>query len=99
MMTESAEKYAGGREKNYKMAACGLFFSAFLERATGLVGPGRVNRGIALLDVADDALLVDDEGGPAAHKALLVEDAVSFDGLALHVAQEREGHIDVLLEP
>jgi hypothetical protein len=63
-----------------------------------LVSSGRVNSRRALLDVADDAFLVDDESCPAADEVLLVEDAVGMDRLALDVAQEREGRADVLLE-
>jgi len=49
--------------------------------------------------VADDTVLVYDEGGAAADEPLLVEDAVGFDRLPLDVAQQGEGHADVLLEP
>jgi hypothetical protein len=48
--------------------------------------------------VADDAVFVHGEGGARAVAALLVEDAVVADGLALEVAQQREGRADVLLE-
>src|SRR5919206_3948658 len=66
--------------------------------ATRLVGAGRVDGVLALLDVADDAFLVDGEGGARAVAALLVEDAVVAHRLALEVAQQREGRADVLLE-
>jgi hypothetical protein len=46
----------------------------------------------------DDPFLVHGEGGARAVAALLVEDAVVAHGLALEVAQEREGRADVLLE-
>jgi hypothetical protein len=63
-----------------------------------LVSAGRVDGLLALLDVADDAVPVQGEGGARAVAALLVEDAVGADGLPLEVAQEREGGTDVLLE-
>jgi hypothetical protein len=49
--------------------------------------------------VADDAVPVDGEGGARAVAALLVEDAVVADGLALEVREQREGRADVLLKP
>jgi hypothetical protein len=64
-----------------------------------LVGAGRVDGLLALLDVADDAFLVHGEGGARTVAALLVEDAVVADGLPLEVAQEREGRADVLFKP
>jgi hypothetical protein len=48
--------------------------------------------------VADDSVLIDGEGGARAVAALLIEDAVVPDRLALEVAQQREGRADVLLE-
>jgi hypothetical protein len=48
--------------------------------------------------VPDDTFLVDGEGGARAEAGLLVEDAVVADGLALEVAQQREGRPDVLPE-
>ena len=63
-----------------------------------MICAGRINRLGPLLDVADDPVLVDDEGGAAADEPLLVEDTVSPDHLTLDVAQEREGHSDVFLK-
>ena len=63
-----------------------------------MICAGRINRLSPLLDVTDDPVLINDEGGAAADEPLLVEDAVSPDHLPLDVAQEREGHSNVLLE-
>src|SRR5262245_26035349 len=60
--------------------------SARLNRST------RVNRCIALFDVANDAFLVDHERGARAGARGLVENAVILDNLALlEVAEQREG--------
>jgi hypothetical protein len=71
----------------------------FLECAARLVRARRVNSRSTLLDVADDSLFVYDEGGAAADEARLVEDAIGLDHLALDVAEQRECHSDVFLEP
>lgn len=63
-----------------------------------MIRAGWINRLRSLLDVADDPVLINDEGGAAPDEALLIEDTVSPDHLPLDVAQEREGHSDVLLE-
>src|SRR5207244_2103908 len=69
-----------------------------LQHTARLISPGRVNRRITLLDMADDALLVDDERGAGAEHPLLVEDAVVFDGLAFEVTEEGEGNLNVFGE-
>ena len=66
--------------------------------AARLVSARGVDGILALLDVPDDAVLVYGEGGARAVAALLVEDAVVPDRLALEVAQQREGRPNVLLE-
>ena len=45
------------------------------------------------VDVADDALRVDDEGRAQRHALLLVEDAERARQLALDVRQHREGQV------
>jgi hypothetical protein len=49
--------------------------------------------------VADDALFVNNEGRAASNEPLLVEDTVSLHHLALEVAQKRESHPNIFLEP
>jgi hypothetical protein len=71
---------------------------SFGQGATRLVCAGRVDGVLALLDVTDDAIFIDGEGGARAVAALLVEDAVVADGLSLKVREQREGGADVLLE-
>ena len=56
-----------------------------LQGTARLVGARRVDGLLALLDVADDAVLIDGEGGARADLILLVEDAVVAHGLALEV--------------
>ena len=77
--------------------SCSVLIS-FLECAARLVSARRVNRRRSLLDMADDPILVDDEGGAAADEPLLVKDAVSLDHLSLDVAEQWERHPDVFLE-
>jgi hypothetical protein len=48
--------------------------------------------------VADDALLVEHEGGARAEAAFLVEDAVVADGRAFEIAEEWKGDLDVFGE-
>jgi len=48
--------------------------------------------------VADDPVFVNYESRAAADETSFVEDAVSFDHLALDVAEQRESYFDVFLE-
>jgi hypothetical protein len=58
----------------------------------------RINRGVTLFDIADDAFLVHDERGARAEAAFFVEDAVVADGGAFEIAEEWEGDLDVFGE-
>ena len=49
--------------------------------------------------MADDPVFVYDKGGAASDKPLLVEDAVSFDHLPLHIAEQGKSHPNVLGKP
>lgn len=42
--------------------------------------------------MTNNPFLVDDEGRAAADESLLVEDAVGFDYLSLHIAKQRKCH-------
>ena len=64
----------------------------------------RVNRAIALLDVLDDAVLIDDDVGalrPLVSLVFLVvvlQNAVGSEHFLIHIAQQRELYIDLLGE-
>lgn len=68
------------------------------EDAARLICAGRINGRVALFDVANDAFLVNDEGGARAEAAFFVEDAVVAHGRAFEIAEERERDLDVFGE-
>jgi hypothetical protein len=68
------------------------------EDAARLERPRRVNRRVALFDVADDAVLVEHERGARAEAAVFVEDAVVADCRAFEIAEQRERDLDVFGE-
>ena len=49
--------------------------------------------------MADDSVFINYESGAATDEPLLVKDAVSFDHLSLHVAEQGEGHPYVFSKP
>jgi hypothetical protein len=51
-----------------------------------------------LFDVADDAFLVEHEGGARAEAAFFVEDAVIAHGRAFEIAEQRERDLDIFGE-
>jgi len=63
-----------------------------------LIRARRVNRRASLFDAADDALLVEDEGGARAVAAFLAEDAVVANGRAFEIAEQGERDLDVFGE-
>ena len=65
-------------------------------------GAGRVYRAVILHNVLDHTLLVDHEGGAAREFVLIhfqivgFEDAIGFQYLVIHIAEERKGDADLL---
>ena len=58
-------------------------------------GPGRVDGGVALLDVNDFSLFIDDEGGSVRNSVIFNQNTISPGNLALRkIAQQR--HFDLV---
>ncbi len=60
-----------------------------------MICAGRVNRGLPLLNVADDALFVHHEGCASGKALLFAQNAVRFGNLSFEIAQQREGDLNV----
>src|SRR5262245_15943989 len=69
-----------------------------LEYAARLESGCRVDRGVALFDVADNPLLVDHERGAIAEALGLIVDAVIFYECAFEIAEQWEGDAYILGE-
>jgi hypothetical protein len=68
------------------------------ETAAGLIGGGRINRGISLFDVNDLSILVDHECGAVAH-TVGPQHAISFRGGAIfEIAEQRKLELELLGE-
>ena len=61
-------------------------------------GARRIDRALALLDVLNNAPLVDHEGGAVRKLLLIIQDAILFGDLACHVAQQGELQPELLGE-
>ena len=61
-----------------------------LEHVTGVNHGGRIDCHVSFVDVPDDALFVDQEGGAISEALLLVEDSVIFDDSAFEIAEDWE---------
>ena len=72
--------------------------SGFSGKSASLVRVRRVERGGALVDVADDAVLVDHESDSVGEKAGEAENPVSLGHLLLRVAQQWEAGAGLLGE-
>ena len=59
---------------------------------------GRIDGDVSFVDVANDAFLIDQEGGAIAKALLLIEDAILFDYGAFEIAEDREGNSKLLGE-
>ena len=66
-----------------------------MEHVTRVHHAGRIDGDISLVNVANDAFFIDQEGGAIAKALLLVIDAVVFDHSALEVAEERERNLEL----
>jgi len=58
-----------------------------LQHVTGINNGGRIDRDVAFVDVLNDAVLVDHEGGPIAEALFFVEDTIIFDDGAFEIAE------------
>ena len=81
--------------------SCLLFrssLSLFIKQTACLVSAGRVDCGVALLNVADDTFFVHDERGTSGESAFFVKDAVLLNHMAFEIAKQRERDSDILGE-
>src|SRR5207249_1558368 len=60
------------------------------KHAARFISTAGVNRRVALFDVANDALLVNDESGAVSEALRFIENAVVFDHRALEITEYRE---------
>jgi len=61
-----------------------------LEHVTCFHYSRRIDRDVSFVDVLDDAVFVDHEGGAIAEALFFVEDAIIFDDRAFEIAEYRE---------
>ena len=85
------------RELNQEKAAS-AFCLLLSGQGASLKGAGGVERGRALVDVADDAVFVDHESDSVGEKAGEAENPVSLGHLLLRVAQQWEAGAGLLGE-
>jgi len=58
-----------------------------LQHVTGVNNGGRIDRDVSFVDVLNDAVLIDHEGGAIAEALLFVEDTIIFDDGAFEIAE------------
>jgi hypothetical protein len=58
----------------------------------GVLGAGWIDGHVALVDMLDDSVFIDNKGGPVAITALFVKDPVVFHDCSLEIAEQREGY-------
>jgi hypothetical protein len=61
-------------------------------------GIGRINGATAFLYVLDLALLVHDKGGAVGKLGVVVQHAIGFSDLTLHIAEQREFYANLFRE-
>ena len=66
-----------------------------MEHVTCVHHAGRIDGDISLVNMANDALFIDQEGGAISKALLLVKDAVVFDHSALEVAEDRKRKLEL----
>ena len=65
------------------------------EDVTRLHDAARIDRDVTFIDVPDDALFVDHEGGAISKTLLLIEDTIILDYGAFEVAEDRKRDFDL----
>lgn len=58
----------------------------------GVLGAGWIDRHVAFVDVLDDSVFIDNEGGAVSIAALFVKDPIVFHDCSLEIAEQREGY-------
>ena len=70
------------------LKAAGLLFGLLVqEHVTGVYDARRIDRGVAFIDVLNDAFFIDHEGGPVAETLRFVEDTIIFNDGAFEITQ------------
>ena|SRR5215216_1608907 len=68
------------------------------KHVAGVSSAGGIDCGVSFVNVPNDALFIDHEGGAISEALLLVEDAISLNDSAFEIAEYRKSNRNLLCE-